>query len=130
MSRSESRIDDAPFTLSRYGEGTLRLTWGSGQRIDEPAALRAMQAVDDANGTERGTLIVDAAGPIWMTRKARLVFLTPCTVSAVALVARNTAERVLASFVVGLATPPVPTRWFTSENSARAWLHPSAQRNF
>ena len=58
------------------------------------------------------------------TPEARERFGVPCTVSRIALLGQSAVDRVHASFgppgTVG--RHPVPTRFFTSEPAALAWL--------
>ena len=104
-------------------EGVVRLVYASGLRIDEATAREAMVAVDDLNGDRRRPLVVDIAGAASISRDARKVFTEPCSVSQVALIGRSAVEEVMANFALKVSAPPVPTRFFTAETAALAWLH-------
>ena len=113
---------DAALSVTVDDTDVVRLTWASGQHIDESLAREAMKAVDEVNGERRRPLIVDAAGPIDMTRGARQVISEPCSVSRVAVLGRSAVDQVVANFILRLSSPPVPTRFFTSEPAAMQWL--------
>ena len=102
--------------------GIVRLTWAPGLQITEQLASRAMELVDRVNaGTER-PLLVDMTGTATLTRPARMTFSRRCSASMIALLGRSPVDRVIANFALGVTSVPVPTRFFTSEPTAVAWL--------
>lgn len=102
--------------------GVVRLTWATGLHITEHHATAAMQLVDRVNdGTER-PLLVDMAGTASLARPARMVFGRRCSASRIALLGKSPVDRVIANFALGVSAVPVPTRFFTSEPLAMAWL--------
>ncbi len=83
-----------------------------------------MAAVDMLNSGYQRPLLVEMAGTGAPTRDARQWFGKPCTASRIALLGVSPVDRVVASFVPipGVLGFPVPTRFFTAEASALAWL--------
>jgi hypothetical protein len=57
-----------------------------------------------------------------VTRPARAVFAEPSAASIIALLGGSAVDRVIANFILGVSTVPVPTRFFTVEAEALAWL--------
>jgi hypothetical protein len=118
MSRNED------FGLCVEETGVVRLRWLPGLLITGPLAAAAMAAVDELNAGCERPLLVEMAGTDTPTREARERFGERCSASRVALLGRSAVDRVRASFVPGLGHRgyPVPTRFFTSEPAALAWL--------
>lgn len=119
--------DAAPhpgFTLSACSSGIVRLRWQRGKKITGADAAEAMTALDVFNEGRVRPLLVDMAGLGAPTRDARQQFARRGTASRIALLGRSVVDRVGASFVPvpGLQGFPVPTRFFTSETKAVAWL--------
>ncbi len=102
--------------------GIVRLTWAQGIRVTGPLAQDAMDLVDEVNADLSRPLLVDMAGTAVLTREARVAFARKCSASKIALVGRSAVDRVIANFVLGVSSVPVPTRFFTSAPAAVAWL--------
>lgn len=104
--------------------GIVRLRWPPGLRITGPMATAAVAAIDELNGGCERPLLVEMAGAETPTREARERFGERCSVSRVALLGASAVDRVRASLVpdLGRKGHPVPTRFFTSEPAAVAWL--------
>jgi hypothetical protein len=113
---------DGALTVRVEDGDVVRLTWLPGVRIDAELAAEAMAVVDALNGDRERPLLVDMTGIATVTREARMVFTRECTASRLALLGRSAVDRVIANFVVGLNTPAMPVRFFTSEPAATAWL--------
>jgi hypothetical protein len=115
---------DAHFGLQVEDMGIVRLRWPPGVRITGPLAAAAMAAVDELNGVCERPLLVEMTGTDTPTREARERFGMRCTASRVALLGVSAVDRVRASLVpdLGYKGYPVPTRFFTSESAAVAWL--------
>ena len=113
---------DAAFSVTEDDHGVVRLTWAAGAHIDELLAKEAMVAVDELNGDRRRPLLIQTSGPTETSRGARAVFSEPCSVSRVAMAGRSAVDQMVANFVIRLMSPPVPTRFFTSESDAMQWL--------
>jgi len=102
--------------------GIVRLTWAEGLRITEQLAQEAMALVDEANADRERPLLVDMTGTAELTRDARMTYMRRCSASRIALLGRSPVDRVIANFAMGVSSVPVPTRFFTSEAAAVAWL--------
>ncbi len=109
--------------LAVWVDGDLvRLTWRTGLRIDGALAEHAMSLVDHLNGARERPLLVVMTGTAQLTREARMVFGRRCSASRIALTGRSEVDRVIANFFLSVGRVPVPTRFFTSEAAAIAWL--------
>lgn len=106
----------------------MRLRWTPGVVITGALAAEAMAAVDELNSGLERPLLVEMAGTDSPDLDAREYFGRPCTASRIALLGESPVDRVRASFAPRhqYAGFPVPTRFFTSEPAALAWLldHP------
>lgn len=102
--------------------GIVRLTWVQGLHITEELANHAMALVDRVNAGDGRPLLVDMTGTATLTRPARVTFTRKCSASRIALLGQSPVDRVIANFALGVSSVPVPTRFFTSEPSAVAWL--------
>jgi len=101
---------------------TQTCAWAECLRITEHLARDAMVVVDEINpGTDR-PLLVDMTGTTTLTRSARMMFTRKCSAARIALLGRSPVDRVIANFALGVSPVPVPTRFFTSEPLAVAWL--------
>lgn len=114
--------DDAAMTLRLDPRGFLRLSWQPGLRIDGAHARRAMAMVDETNAGRERPLLVDMGGTAQLTRPARMQFGNRCSASRIVLLGRSAVDRVIANFALGVTHVPVPTRFFTDEAAAVAWL--------
>jgi hypothetical protein len=108
--------------LTLEADGMLRLKWPRGSVITEADAERAMLRVNQLCGENRHPMLVDMATTADVTRGARAVFGRPCQASRIALLGASPVDRVLANFFLGINAVPCPTKFFTSEQEAIAWL--------
>jgi hypothetical protein len=115
-------VPDRGFRVAVARFGIVRLSWAPGLRITGSLAAAAMAAVDELNGERSRPLLVEMAGADTPTREARTRFEHPCTAYRIALLGRSAVDRVRATSGVGGRGFPVPTRFFTSEPAALAWL--------
>jgi hypothetical protein len=113
-----------PFVVSVAPPGIVRVRWTPGLIITAALAAEAMAAIDDLNGSLERPLLVEMTGADTPTIEAREYFGRRCTASRVALLGESAVDRVRASFAPGARADgfPVPTRFFTSEPAALAWL--------
>jgi hypothetical protein len=121
---------DGAFRVTAGTNGVVRLSWTSGVCITGPLAAAAMDAVNVVNGDRRAPLLVDMSGTDTPTREARMQFGRPSAASRIALLGASPVDRVRASIAL---VPqelgyPVPTRFFTSEDTALAWLLDTVRR--
>ena len=108
--------------LALGADGVLRLTWPRGAVNTAEDAERAMLRVNQLCGDERHPMLVDMATTADVSRGARAVFGRPCQASRIALLGASPVDRVLANFFLGINAVPCPTKFFTSERDAIAWL--------
>ncbi len=115
---------DQTFRVSVTPYGVVRLRWTPGLVITAALVGEAMAAIDALNGVRERPLLVEMAGADSPTIEAREYFGRRCTASRIALLGASPVDRVRASFAPGGRTGgfPVPTRFFTSEPAALAWL--------
>ncbi|WP_457973838.1 DUF7793 family protein [Arthrobacter sp. D1-17] len=111
------------FDLVLDDGGFLRLTWARGASITAADAEAAMAKVNALSGTSRLPMLVDMATTSDVSRGARAVFGRPCQASRIALLGTSPVDRVLANFFLGIHKVPCPTKFFTSEPDALAWLN-------
>jgi hypothetical protein len=110
------------FTLILDADGLLRLTWARGASITEADAESAMERVNVLCGESYHPMLVDMATTADVSRPARAVFGRPCQASRIALLGSSPVDRVIANFFLGITKVPCPTKFFTSERDALAWL--------
>jgi hypothetical protein len=110
------------FDLILDTEGLLRLTWARGASITQADAESAMGEVNALCGVNRHPMLVDMATTAEVSRGARAVFGRPCQASRIALLGSSPVDRVMANFILGISRLPCPTKFFTSEHDALAWL--------
>ena len=70
-------------------------------------------------------MLVDMATTAEVSRAARAVFGRPCQASRIALLGSSPVDRVIANFFLGISKVPCPTKFFTAEREALAWLRGS-----
>jgi hypothetical protein len=111
------------FTAELRPDGVLQISWRPGFTIDAELARAAVAAGDEvAAGTPR-RLLVDMRVSGQMDREARAIFSAPSDwAHAVALWVQSPMSKVIANFFLGVSKTPVPTRLFTDEAEALAWL--------
>jgi hypothetical protein len=106
-------------------DGILRVKVKPNIQITLRDAQVAMRAISDVCGGKRRPALVDMTGLVAMDREARLVFAgeeTAKVESAAALIIDSLLSRAIGNFFMGLNKPIIPTRLFTSEAEALAWL--------
>jgi hypothetical protein len=110
----------------RDDEGIVRvdgLAVAEQTRADAEQVVAAILTI--AGQEERVLLLADMRQTKSMDRGARAYYAslaTPSVLRACALLIGSPLTRVIASFTMGLTKPIVPTRLFTSEAEALAWL--------
>lgn len=119
-------LDGESFTVELdEAEQVCVYSWHDGTVVTAERARAALDAQVELLAGRRWPVLVRMAGMRSMERDARLVFTQgPAEVtSRVAMVAQSPVQRVIANFFLGLSRNlNVPTRMFSDEASARAWL--------
>ncbi len=106
-------------------QGILRSSY---KRAADNTLAEAKKVVRSMGILARGTrrpVLVDFRGMRSMDREARAYFAGPATaavVSATAILVDSPLEKALGNVFMGMHKPLVPTRLFTSEVHAMAWL--------
>jgi hypothetical protein len=119
---ADADVSSAVMAVKVDARGVVRLTWQRGLRITEELAQEAMALVDVTNADRERPLLVVMTGTAELTRGARMTFSRRCSASRIALLGSSPVDRVIANFALGVSAVPVPTRFFTSEARATAWL--------
>lgn len=85
-------------------------------------AIAAAEDVERLTGTGKTLVLLVLTGIEALTRGARTVFGTTRSLDAVAVLGVSPVDRVIANFLLGGNTLPCPTRYFSAEPEALAWL--------
>ncbi|MBG6189875.1 hypothetical protein IWX64_000802 [Arthrobacter sp. CAN_A212] len=100
----------------------IRLVMPQGVEVTgEIAEAHAARARALAGDDLRPVLLV-ISGVSAISREARAVLASSRTSSAIAVLGESPVDRVIANFLLGGEPPPCPTRFFTTESEAMAWL--------
>ena len=114
--------DPSDYVIGFETDDVMFLAWKPGVRIEAANALAAVEAVNELAAGSRYPLLVTMADTAHLSRAARDVFVEPCAASRIALLGNNPVDRMLADYQLAVQEPPCPTRFFTSETEAVAWL--------
>jgi hypothetical protein len=108
-------------------DGLIEIDWGPGFTIDAALAQTAVAAGKEVGGGVVRGLLIDMRQSGIMNKEARAIFASDDSwVYAVALWVGSPMSTVIANFFLGVNRVPRPTRLFTKEADAVAWL--TAQR--
>ena len=103
-------------------EGHILLVLPPGEVVTGTMAATAAAEVDRLAGTRKMPMLLVLTGVEALTRGARTVFGNAESLAAVAVLGVSPVDRVIANFLLGGASQPCPTRYFSSEQEALAWL--------
>ena len=106
-------------------DGIVRVKVKPNIEISLQDAQAAIRAVSSVCGGKKTPALVDMRGLVGMDRGARLYFAgeeTAKVESAAALIIESPLSKAIGNFFMGLNKPIIPTRLFTSEEEAIAWL--------
>ena len=81
-----------------------------------------VKASEHLNPDQRRPLLVDLRPMRGIEREARAYYSSLRSITARALLVESPVTRVMANFFISINKPPVPTKLFTSEDQAVAWL--------
>lgn len=115
-------VDSGQVTAELDEAGFVRLSWEPGVKITGDLAREAVAALERVCGGRPRPMLVDMTSTGALTRGARVVFAEKSAASAIALLGKSAVDRVIANFALGVSPVPVPTRFFTVESVALAWL--------
>lgn len=106
-------------------DGIARVIHFPGVELTLADAQETMAAYLKVSKGEKLPLLVDTTEMKSMTRESRLYYAseeTAQTGCAVAIIIGTPVSKVLGNFYIGLSKPHLPSRLFTSEEEALAWL--------
>jgi hypothetical protein len=112
-------------TVWTEGDGIARMKLKPNMQVNLQDVQASVRAVSELCGGKRCPVLVDMRGLVSMDREARLYLAgeeTAKVESAAALVIASPLSRAIGNFFLGLNKPLIPTRLFTSEAEALAWL--------
>ncbi|MEO9151908.1 MAG: STAS/SEC14 domain-containing protein [Lapillicoccus sp.] len=115
-------VNRPPMSFTMEAAGFVRLSWAPGLQITGDMASEAVHGLAVVCEGRRMPMLVDMTGTAVLTRPARVVFTEKSSASRIALLGKSAVDRVIANFYLGVSGTPVPTRFFTSEPLAIAWL--------
>lgn len=103
-------------------EGHIVLILPAGEVVTGSMAATAAAEVDRLAGHRKLPLLLILTGVEALTRSARTVFSNAGSLEAAAVVGVSPVDRVIANFLLGGGIQPCPTRYFSAEPDALAWL--------
>jgi hypothetical protein len=105
--------------------GIVRGVTKAGAVYTREDAVEAIRAHRELVAGKQSALLVDISALRSMAREARAYFTAPEHADlffAVAIVVKSPLGRAVGNFFIGLNRPLMPTRLFTDEADAEAWL--------
>jgi hypothetical protein len=124
-----SQVEVRTQTIWLDGEGIVRAKLKPHVHVGLGDAQEAVRAIGELCQGRRSPVLVDMTELQSMDREARVYFAgaeTAKVESAVAILIHSPLSRAIGNFFMGLNKPLFPTRLFTSEEEALAWLKSSA----
>ena len=113
---------NSQMTFEMDDAGFVRLSWAPGLQITGDLAHEAVRRLAVVCDGRRLPMLVDMTGTAVLTRPARVVWTEPTSATRIALLGKSAVDRIMANFALGVNKVPVPTRFFTNEALAVAWL--------
>lgn len=110
--------------------GHVQATMVEGAHFGEAEAREAVAVMWRMMNETRRPVLVDMRGIRSETREAREYFTSEdvaARVSSVAILIGSPVSKMVANFFLRLGNHRVPTRLFTSEDEARAWLREQSE---
>lgn len=103
-------------------EGHIFLILPAEEVVTGTMAAAAAMEVERLAGARKLPMLLVLSGVEALTRGARTVFSNAHSLQAVAVLGVSPVDRVIANFLLGGAVQPCPTRYFSTEPEALAWL--------
>lgn len=122
----EIPLSQGKAVLQLRPDGVLHLAWPAGADVGREEALEVVRRINELSADRNRPLLVDMRAARSTSSGARDVFGVPHAASMVALLGESPVDRVIANFFIGVRQPARPTRYFTSEAAAYAWLREGA----
>lgn len=111
--------------LSVGPDGIGRLHYAPNAELTLKDAREVIAAYDTMRQDKRLPLLIDASKMRSFSRESRLHFTSDevaNSISACGIIVGTPVSKVLGNFYLGLSNPKLPSRLFTSEDEALAWL--------
>jgi hypothetical protein len=112
-------------TVQADADGTVVLAFADGCRLDAANTAPVVQAHLAAAAGEKRPTLADVRGMRSATRESRELAAGPnvaAITARMAIIVGNPVTRLLGNFFLVVTKPKYPTRLFTDEPAARAWL--------
>lgn len=106
-------------------DGIVRIIHATGAEVTLEDAKETMAAYLKLNKGKRRPLFIDTKTMKSMSRETRKYYAgeeAAKVASAAAIIVGTPVSRVLGNFYLGLSNPHLPSRLFSSEDEALAWL--------
>jgi len=106
-------------------DGICRIIWAPGAEVTLQDAQEAMAAYKKISKGKRLPLFIDTKTMRSLSREARRYYASQeaaASASAAAIIVGTPVSKVLGNFYLGLSNPLLPSRLFSSEDEALAWL--------
>ncbi|MGB5953207.1 MAG: STAS/SEC14 domain-containing protein [Ornithinimicrobium sp.] len=117
-----TEASSSPMSFEMHHAGFVRLSWTPGTTVTGELAREAVDGLADFCDGRHLPMLVDMALTKVITRPARVIFTEDTSATRIALLGKSSVDRVIANFTLGVTGVPVPTRFFTDEALAIAWL--------
>ncbi|WP_163167351.1 STAS/SEC14 domain-containing protein [Arthrobacter sp. Alg241-R88] len=117
----EDAHDDVIGTIELCGQ-ILCLKWVPGAVVRESDAKALMQRASDLSAGRTLPLLVEMTGMTWIDRRAQEAFASSWPLTRAAIVGTSAVDEAIARFYMARHHPAHPTRFFTSQGEALAWL--------
>ncbi|UUL77974.1 hypothetical protein NG819_21695 (plasmid) [Pseudarthrobacter sp. Fe7] len=112
----------ANVTLEIESDGILRITLRPGGHITAPDGISVRERFLTLTGGAGCAILLQVTGVEHVSRDAVRVFSEAATVTAFAIIGSTAVDRVIAHGRRGLPAPLCPSRYFTDEQEALAWI--------
>lgn len=133
-SEQRPRVDERPqpeplgtskanVTLHAEDERILRITLHPGSQINAADAMAVRERYLAITGGAGRAILLEVTGVGHVSRGAVRIFSEAATVTAFAILGTTAVDRVIAHGRRGLPAPQCPSRYFTNEKDALAWLN-------
>ncbi len=106
-------------------DGICRIIHEPNADVSLEDAQETMAAYNKVRGGKRLPLFIDTKNQRSFSREARHYYASEeaaAVASAAAIIVGTPVSRVLGNFYIGLSNPLLPSRLFTDEDEAMAWL--------
>lgn len=120
--RAPSGAGPGNVTIEDVGEGVLRVTLPLGGQITAEDGTMVRDRFLTLTDRAGAAVLLQITGVESVSREAVRVFSEAATVTAFAVLGSTSVDRVIAHGRRGLPLPQCPSRYFSDEQEALAWL--------